>query len=87
MLRDVFDGGEDGAEELACEKTVKAGFFCERDELVWRDETALWMLPAGESFEAAEESGAKFDERLKIGNDLVILECSAQIVRVAGSHG
>ena len=48
---------------------------------------ALRMLPAGEGFEAAEKAGAKLDERLKIRDDLVIFEGSAQIVRVVGGHG
>jgi hypothetical protein len=45
------------------------------------------MLPASKGFEAAKESCAKFHERLKIRDDLVVLEGSAQIVRVVGSHG
>jgi hypothetical protein len=44
------------------------------------------MLPARQGLEAAEEPGAQFYERLKIRNDLVIFERSAQIVCVVGSH-
>ena len=87
MVGDIFGRGEDGGEELAGEQAVKAGFFRKRNELVRWDEAALRMLPTGEGFEAAEESGAEFDEGLKIGDDLVVLEGSAQIVRVVGSHG
>jgi len=84
---DVLCCSEDGAEEFAGEQAVEAGLFGERDELVWRDKAALRMLPAGESLEAAEKASAKLYEWLKIGNDLVIFECSAQIVRVISSHG
>jgi hypothetical protein len=45
------------------------------------------MLPAGEGFEAAEKAGAKLYERLKIRDDLVIFEGSAQVVRVVSGHG
>jgi hypothetical protein len=65
---------------------VKAGLFGQGDELVWRDETALWMLPASESLEAAQEASAKFNQRLEKWNDLVVFEGSAQIVCVIGSH-
>ena len=44
------------------------------------------VLPAGEGLEATEEAGAEFDERLEIGDDLVVFEGSAQIVGVVGSH-
>ena len=87
VIGDVFGGGEDGAEEVAGEQAVEAGFFGEWNELVWRDEAALGMLPAGEGFEAAEEAGAKLDERLEVRDDLVVFECSAQIVCVFSSHG
>src|ERR1700758_1031215 len=79
VVGNVFGGGEDGGEELAGEQAVEAGFFGERDELVWRDEAALGMLPAGEGFEAAEEASTQFDERLKVRNDFVAFEGSAQI--------
>jgi hypothetical protein len=84
---DVFGGGEDGSEERAGEEAVEAGVFGEGDELVGKDEAALRMLPAGEGFEAAEQAGAKFHERLEIGDDLAVFQGSAQIVRVVGSHG
>ena len=87
MFGDVFGCGEDGADKAAGEQTVEAGFFGEGNELVGRDETALRMLPAGEGFEAAEKAGAKLHKRLKIRNDLVVFECSPQIVCVVGSHG
>jgi hypothetical protein len=45
------------------------------------------MLPAGEGFEAAQKTGAKLYEWLKIRNDLVVFECSAQVIRVISSHG
>src|SRR5436190_15740900 len=45
------------------------------------------MLPAGEGFEAAEEAGAKLYEWLKVRNDFVAFECSAQIICVISSHG
>src|SRR5260370_620150 len=44
-------------------------------------------LPAGEGFEAAKKGGAKLYERLKIRNDLVTFECSAQIICVISRHG
>ena len=87
MIGDVFGCGEDGAEELAGEETVEAGCFGQRDELVWRDETALRMLPASEGFEAPEQSGTKLDERLKVRDDLVAFEGSTQVVCVFCSHG
>jgi hypothetical protein len=87
VIGDVLGGGEDGGEEFAGEETVKTGLFGEGDEVVWGDEAALRMLPAGEGFEAAKKAGAKLYERLKIRNDLVIFECSAQIIRVISSHG
>ena len=87
MLRDVFGSGENGAEEIAGEQAVEAGLFGQGNELIRRDEAPLRMLPSGQSFEAAEKAGAQFDERLKIRDDLVIFERSAQIIRVVGSHG
>ena len=58
----------------------RPGFFGQGNELVGRDEAALRMLPAGEGLKAAEKAGAKLDKRLKIWNDLVIFERSAEIV-------
>ena len=87
VVGDVFGGDEDCAQELAGEQAVKSGLFGEGNELVWRDKAALRMLPAGESLKAAEQAGAKLDKRLKIRNDLVIFERSAQIVCVVSSHG
>jgi hypothetical protein len=87
MTGNVFCGGEDCAEEFAGEETMQTGRFGEGNELVWRDEAALRMLPAGEGFEAAKKTGAKFNEWLKIRNDLVIFERSAQIGCVFGGHG
>ena len=87
VSRDVSGCGEDGGEEFAGELTVEAGLFCEGDELVWSDEAALGMLPAGEGFEAAEQAGAQLDERLEIWQDLVIFECPAQIICVVVGHG
>ncbi len=69
-------------EEFAGEEAVEAGLFGERDELIWRDEAALRMLPASEGFEAAEEAGAELYKRLKVRNDLVVFEGSAEIVCV-----
>jgi hypothetical protein len=87
MARDIFRGGEDCAEELAGEESVKAGLFGERDELTGGDKAAVGMLPSGESFEAAQEASAKFNERLKVGHYLVAFECSAEIVGFVASHG
>ena len=87
MGGDVFGSGEDGSEEFAGEEAVEAGAFGEGDELVGRDEASLGMLPAREGFEAAEEASTEFDERLEIGDDLVVFQGSAQIARVVGSHG
>jgi hypothetical protein len=87
VIGDVFGCGEDGAEEFAGEEAVEAGFFGEGNELVWGDEAALRMLPAGEGFEAAEKAGAKLYEWLKVRNDLVAFECSTQIICVISSHG
>jgi hypothetical protein len=87
MFGDVFGGDEDCTEEFAGEQAVKAGGFGERDELIGGDEAASLMLPAGESLEAAEEAGAKFDKWLEIRDDLIIFEPSSEIVRVADSHG
>jgi hypothetical protein len=87
MTGNVFCGGEDGGEEFAGEETMQSRRFGEGNELVWRDEAALRMLPAGEGFEAAKKAGAKFYEWLKIRNNLVIFEPSAQIVCVFGGHG
>jgi hypothetical protein len=66
---------------------VEAGFFGQGNELIWRDEAALRVLPAGKGLEAAKEPGAKFYQRLKIRDDLVVFECSAQIICVVSSHG
>ncbi len=86
MVRNVFGRGEDGTKKLASKQAMKAGLFSERNELIWLDQATLRMLPAGERLEAAEEAGAELDERLEIRNDLVIFECSPQIVCVVGSH-
>ena len=87
VVGDVFCCGEDGSEEVACELTMEAGFFGERNELVGRDETMFRMLPASEGFEAAEEAGSQFDERLEVRHDLVAFERSAKIAGVVSGHG
>ena len=83
----LLDKGAEHCAKKLGEEAVEAGFFCERDELVWGDKAPLRMLPAGKCLKSAEEAGAKLDERLKIRDDLVIFERSAQIVCVVGSHG
>jgi hypothetical protein len=87
VLGDVFCGGEDGSEEVAGELAVEAGLFGERDELVGGDEAADGMLPTREDFESAEQARAKLYQRLKVWENFVLLERSAQIVRVFRSHG
>jgi hypothetical protein len=66
---------------------MEAGLFCERNELVGRDETMFRMLPASEGFEAAEKTGAQLDERLEVRHDLVAFERAAKIAGVVSSHG
>ena len=67
---------------------MEAGFFGEGNELVGRDETADWgCCHRASDFEAAEQAGAKLDQRLKIRNNLVLFERPAEIVCVFRSHG
>jgi hypothetical protein len=87
VVGDVFGGCEDCAEELSCEKSVEAGLFGERNELVGEDEAALRMMPARESFEATQEASAELYKRLKIRYDLVGFEGSAEIDCVVRGHG
>ena len=45
------------------------------------------MLPARQCFKAGEQAGTQLDLRLKVGDDLIRLQCLAQVGRVGGYHG
>jgi hypothetical protein len=77
VLGDVLGIGEDSAEKIPREKTIEAVSFGEGDEIIGTDKTTKGVLPAGEDLEAAEESGPELDERLEIGDDLVLFKSSA----------
>ena len=86
VRRDAGGGGEDGTEKIAEEKAVQSGLFGERDELVWRHQAALRMLPAREDLEAGKQARAQLDDGLEVGNDLVRLKRAAQVGLGVGSH-
>src|SRR5580704_3340420 len=86
MLGDILGGGKDRTQEIAGEKTVEAVSLGERDEVVGQHQSAEWMLPAGEDFEATEPAGAQLHERLEEGHDLAIVNRSAEGGCVVGRH-
>lgn len=72
-------GGEGVAEEMLGELADDSGLFGERDEVSGIDGADYRMLPAGKDLEAGEHTGAELDERLEVGDDLIIFQRSTEV--------
>src|SRR5580704_4003601 len=71
--------GEGAAEELFSEKAHDPGFFGERDEVCRIDGADYGMLPARKNLEAGKHTGTELDERLEVGDDLIVFQRSSEV--------
>ncbi len=71
--------GEGAAEELLGELADDSGLFGEGDEIGRIDGAVHGMLPAGKNLESGDDTGTELDERLEVGDDLIVFQRSAEV--------
>lgn len=72
-------GGEGAAEELLGELAHDPGLFGEGNEVCRINGTDYGMLPARKNLEAGKHTGTELDERLEVGDDLIVVQRSAEV--------
>jgi hypothetical protein len=68
-----------GRHDECADRDDQPGLFGERNEVVWRDEAALRVLPSNQGLELGHHPRRQLDDGLVMHDELVVADRSAQV--------